>query len=172
MRQKLVARRDRREKAVDVENNENDAIKTLSRHTNHSNNSPSTCHAIETFNERNKIKINVSPTRMVDSPVNLQTLSLDETSTPFSSSSSLQSMNQSQSSHSSVIRNNQFDSKHDDESVVEIELIECDHCKRSFSTKVYKKHFDQNGQPKCAMTKKRAIYNSAKVSANNSMKNE
>ena len=54
----------------------------------------------------------------------------------------------------------------DEQSVVDIELIECECCKRSFAPKVFDKHFDDKGQPKCArfLDKKRPVFNSAKVS--------
>lgn len=53
----------------------------------------------------------------------------------------------------------------DDQSIVEIETIQCDSCKRSFAPKVYEKHFDSDGKPKCeiSMNKKRPVFNSAKV---------
>ena len=53
----------------------------------------------------------------------------------------------------------------DEASVVQIQLMKCEHCKRSFAPKVYAKHFDSNGQPKCAgvTDKKRGVFNSAKV---------
>ena len=57
--------------------------------------------------------------------------------------------------------------------MVDIELIKCDSCGRSFAPKVYEKHFDSSGQPKCAYDKKRAVYNSAKARiANNSNFNQ
>ena len=37
----------------------------------------------------------------------------------------------------------------DEDSVVDIELIQCDSCQRKFAPKVYAKHFDDDGQPKC-----------------------
>ena len=49
-----------------------------------------------------------------------------------------------------------------EQSVVEIELIPCDSCGRKFAPKIYEKHFDSNGQPKCLNTKKRTVFNSAK----------
>jgi hypothetical protein len=74
-------------------------------------------------------------------------------------------MDQSQISRSSGIGCSDDPDNDDEESVVQIELIQCDSCRRSFAPKVYEKHFDQDGQPKCAtMTKKRAVFNSAKVS--------
>ena len=53
----------------------------------------------------------------------------------------------------------------DEASVVDIQLVQCDCCKRSFAPKIYEKHFDSDGQPKCAsvMDKKRPVFNSAKV---------
>ena len=60
-----------------------------------------------------------------------------------------------------------------EKSVVEIELIKCDCCGRSFAPKVYEKHFDSTGQPKCASDKKRPVFNSAKARiANNSNLNQ
>lgn len=90
----------------------------------------------------------------------LQNLSInDNTSIPSS-----HSVGRSSSS-SSAIRMNHAADLEDEKSVVEIKLIECDFCKRSFAPKVYEKHFDRDGQPKCAnqMSKKRAVFNSAKV---------
>jgi len=61
-------------------------------------------------------------------------------------------------------------SENDDEaSVVNIELTQCDCCKRSFAPKIYEKHFDANGEPKClsAMEKKRTVFNSAKARIQN-----
>ena len=56
-----------------------------------------------------------------------------------------------------------------EKSVVDIELIQCDCCGRSFAPKVYEKHFDSSGQPKCTNDKKRPVFNSAKARiANNS----
>mmetsp|Transcript_4121 Transcript_4121/g.9252 ORF Transcript_4121/g.9252 Transcript_4121/m.9252 type:complete len:275 (+) Transcript_4121:125-949(+) len=55
--------------------------------------------------------------------------------------------------------------------VVEIKLIKCDCCKRSFAPKVYEKHFDSDGQPKCATTldKKRPVFNAAKARIANNL---
>ena len=82
-----------------------------------------------------------------------------------SSNPSPRSLDQSQISSSSAIgMNNNAVGMSDEESVVQIELIQCDCCKRSFAPKVYEKHFDLDGQPKCAsQTKKRTVFNSAKV---------
>jgi len=57
----------------------------------------------------------------------------------------------------------------DDQSVVEIKTIQCDCCKRSFAPKVYEKHFDSDGKPKCeiSMKKKRPVFNSAKARISN-----
>lgn len=101
-----------------------------------------------------------TPNQEVDSPV-LRNLSLDDNESVSPSSTS---MNQSQTSSTSVIKTGHLDLE-DEESVVEIELIQCMHCKRSFAPKVYEKHFDTDGQPKCLnqMSKKRAVFNSAKV---------
>ena len=53
----------------------------------------------------------------------------------------------------------------DEASVVDITLIQCDCCKRSFAPKIYDKHFDSDGTPKCAIAseKKRAVFDAAKV---------
>jgi len=56
-----------------------------------------------------------------------------------------------------------------DDSVVDIQLIYCQHCEKSYAPATYKKFcqtLDENGVPKCiAMRnkKKRKVYNSAKV---------
>lgn len=59
----------------------------------------------------------------------------------------------------------------DEQSVVEIETIQCDCCKRSFAPKVYEKHFDSGGKPKCAsmLAKKRPVFNAAKASDVNAL---
>ncbi|KAK1733541.1 C2HC-type zinc finger protein [Skeletonema marinoi] len=62
-----------------------------------------------------------------------------------------------------------------EKSVVDIELVQCDCCGRSFAPKVYEKHFDSSGQPKCVndKNKKRPVFNSAKARiANNSNLNQ
>ena len=53
----------------------------------------------------------------------------------------------------------------DEASVVDITLIQCDCCKRSFAPKIYEKHFDRDGTPKCAIAseKKRGVFDAAKV---------
>jgi len=61
------------------------------------------------------------------------------------------------------------DGSDDDNSVVEIELIYCQHCEKSYAPATYKKFcqtLDENGVPKCVAMrnkKKRKVYNSAKV---------
>jgi hypothetical protein len=63
-------------------------------------------------------------------------------------------------------QNSKMEGDRDDEaSVVDITLIQCDCCKRSFAPKIYEKHFDSDGTPKCAVAseKKRAVFDSAKV---------
>jgi hypothetical protein len=63
-------------------------------------------------------------------------------------------------------QNSKMEGDHGDEaSVVDITLIQCDCCKRSFAPKIYEKHFDSDGTPKCAVAseKKRAVFDSAKV---------
>jgi hypothetical protein len=79
------------------------------------------------------------------------------------------SVDQSKLSHFSVSQENEYENMNGEEPIVDIELIQCDGCKRSFAPKVYKKHFDQDGQPKCAgrVSKKRPVYSSAKVRENN-----
>lgn len=55
----------------------------------------------------------------------------------------------------------------DAESVVEIELIECEECGRSFAPKIFEKHWN-DGQPRClAAAKKRTVFNSAKARISN-----
>lgn len=64
----------------------------------------------------------------------------------------------------------------DEASVMDIQLIQCESCKRSFAPKIYEKHFDSNGQPKCAsaMDKKRSVFNSAKnrIANNNNLNSD
>lgn len=60
--------------------------------------------------------------------------------------------------------------ENDDQSVVDIDLIYCHHCERSYAPETYKKFcqkVDENGVPKCLSMgkKKRKVYNSAKVSS-------
>lgn len=57
----------------------------------------------------------------------------------------------------------------DDQSVVDIDLIYCHHCERSYAPETFKKFcqkVDENGVPKCLSmrNKKRKVFNSAKVS--------
>ena len=69
-------------------------------------------------------------------------------------------------SQTSDVENEKVNDGDDDEaSVVNIELIQCDCCKRKFAPKIYEKHFDSDGQPKCAKVadKKRPVYNGAMV---------
>jgi hypothetical protein len=58
----------------------------------------------------------------------------------------------------------------DDEeaSVVDIELIQCDNCKRKFAPKIYEKHYN-NGQPKCIQmaVMKRPVYDAKAVRIGN-----
>lgn len=56
----------------------------------------------------------------------------------------------------------------EDESVVDIDLIYCHHCERSYAPETYAKFcqkVDENGKPKCLSMgkKKRKVFNSAKV---------
>jgi hypothetical protein len=69
-------------------------------------------------------------------------------------------------SQTSDVQNDKVNGGDDDEvSVVNIELIQCDCCKRKFAPKIYEKHFESDGQPKCAKIaeKKRPVYNGAMV---------
>lgn len=65
---------------------------------------------------------------------------------------------------SAVVANN------DDEeaSVVDIELIQCDNCKRKFAPRIYDKHYN-NGQPRCIQmaATKRPVYNAKAVRIGN-----
>lgn len=75
--------------------------------------------------------------------------------------------NRESSMDKSQISSDQSDRGNDgaDDEFLAIELIKCDCCKRSFAPKVYAKHFDSDGQPKCAsiLDKKRPVFNAAKV---------
>ena len=67
-------------------------------------------------------------------------------------------------SHTSRTQRYAMEDSDGEASVVDIKLIKCDNCNRSFAPKVYEKHFDSDGQPKCASaTDKRPVFNSAKV---------
>ena len=55
----------------------------------------------------------------------------------------------------------------DADSVVNIELVECEECGRSFAPKIFEKHWN-DGQPRClAAAKKRTVFNSAKARISN-----
>lgn len=63
-----------------------------------------------------------------------------------------------------------YDVVDDDTSVVEIDLIYCHHCQRSYAPKTYEKfctRLDEKGLPMCMSirNKKRKVFNSAKVSS-------
>ncbi len=63
----------------------------------------------------------------------------------------------------------------DEASAVNIELMQCDCCKRKFAPKIYEKHSDRDGQAKSAKVadKKRPVYNGAMVRiANNDNANK
>ena len=53
------------------------------------------------------------------------------------------------------------DSMYDEQSIIELETIRCQHCDRGFSPKSYVKHCNA-GKSRCLNTKKRAVYDSAK----------
>ena len=161
-----MARRLRRNRGDDVgrnkENEVSDAIPTQMKSTKTNGR---TSHANDNKHDYGDEMMDHSsryqtPNQEVDSPV-LQNLSLDDNESMSPSSTS---MTQSQTSRTSVIKKGHLDID-DEESVVEIELIQCTHCQRSFAPKVYEKHFGTDGQPKCLnqMSKKRAVFNSAKV---------
>lgn len=79
---------------------------------------------------------------------------------------SIQTMHDPDNANDTQSHNSQVEGDPDDEaSVVDITLIQCDCCKRSFAPKIYEKHFDSDGTPKCATAsdKKRAVFDSAKV---------
>ena len=67
---------------------------------------------------------------------------------------------------------NDSDGANDDDSIVDIELIYCHNCERSYAPATYKKFclaVDENGVPKCVAmrNKKRKVYNSAKIRITN-----
>lgn len=69
-------------------------------------------------------------------------------------------------------RKDDGDGGNDDDSIVDIELIHCHHCERSYAPATYKKFclaVDENGVPKCVAmrNKKRKVYNSAKIRITN-----
>lgn len=87
----------------------------------------------------------------------------DESSRSYRSNNPTRQMNVSNTESSS-------DSIVSEKSVVDIELIQCDTCGRSFAPKIYEKHFDTDGQPKCSkQARRRPKFDSAKNRiANNS----
>ena len=69
-------------------------------------------------------------------------------------------------SQTSDVENEIVDGGDDDKaSAVNIELMQCDCCKRKFAPKMYEKHSDRAGQAKCAKVadKKMPVYNGAMV---------
>lgn len=95
------------------------------------------------------------------SPPRARTHEFEDRRFRYQESNSMDNSHMSQSRSERMIGGMDDD---DDASVVNIELIQCDCCKRSFAPKVYEKHFDEDGQPKCANNdKKRTVFNSAKV---------
>ena len=88
-------------------------------------------------------------------------------SSTHSNTSSTSSTRSTRSTRSTDNHENN-DNSDDDDSVVDIQLIYCQHCEKSYAPATYKKFcqtLDENGTPKCiAMrNKKRKVYNSAKV---------
>ncbi|KAL3777315.1 hypothetical protein ACHAWO_005081 [Cyclotella atomus] len=149
LRRNLVARREKRSSDTMNANKENDGLKSNKSSTTQKNDT-STKHS----RSRGKDADNSIDSRA------LENLSIEDNNSIPSSGS----MDQSQISRSSGIGRSDDPDNDDEESVVQIELIQCDSCRRSFAPKVYEKHFDQDGQPKCAtMTKKRVVFNSAKA---------
>ena len=147
LRQNLVARRKKRSHDVNSENKENSDRLNIIEYSKEKAETPPR-------------SMQLKSRRDITSKLQLQQMSLEDDATTSSSVS----IDQSQASDSSDI--DQSSNKlEDEESVVEIELIKCECCKRSFAPKVYEKHFDDDGQPKCLaqMSKKRAVFNSAKV---------
>lgn len=71
-------------------------------------------------------------------------------------------------------RNSAGDGENDDDSIVDIELIYCQHCERSYAPATYKKFclaVDENGVPKCvAMRNKREKYTTQQRSVLQTMK--
>ena len=137
LRQKLVARRKKRNNEMSSTNKENNArLDRSAEYTKQGAGTPPDSLQLKT-------------SRDAEPQVQLQQMSLEDDATAASPSDSIGS-------------SNKLD---DEESVVEIELIKCEYCKRSFAPKVYEKHVDDDGQPKCLtqMSKKRAVFNSAKV---------
>ena len=152
LRQKLVARRKKRINEIGSENKENNA--RLNRSAGY------TMQAAGTPPDSLQLRIS----RDAEPQVQLQQMSLEDDAT---AASPFDSIDQSQASGLFVIKDSS-NNLEDEESVVEIELIKCECCKRSFAPKVYEKHVDDDGQPKCLtqMSKKRAVFNSAKVRYN------
>jgi hypothetical protein len=175
LRQKLVARRNKRDTSLASEGKENNASKTTAKSTSRKSDKPDSSNTRDSYAKHDETHYNSSAfdskkrlkSRIRSKNINhpsSESLSLDDAqSVPSSDSSSMDQFQVSQEANAH--QTNKFgDMDGDDDLVVEIELIECDCCKRSFAPKVYEKHFDPDGQPKCASQKKRAVFNSAQVS--------
>ena len=63
-----------------------------------------------------------------------------------------------QSKHQRMYRG---DSMYEEQSVVDFEMTECNHCNRTFAPKAYAKHCS-GIKPKCLTIKKRSVYDSAR----------
>ena len=50
---------------------------------------------------------------------------------------------------------------YDEQSIIELETIRCQHCQRAFVPRAYVKHCNE-GKPSCLNVKKRGVYDSAK----------
>eukprot|EP00986_Skeletonema_menzelii_P003483 scaffold1057_cov194-Skeletonema_menzelii.AAC.2 len=153
LRQRLAARRRRRELALEGKTKENDepsSLLSMEKPRSHHVDNEAVPHQLSSRQQMNQFSHK----------------DVDDSNRSYRSSrnNNANQLNESTGSGGSIVS---------EKSVVDIELIQCDCCGRSFAPKVYEKHFDSSGQPKCANDKKRPVFNSAKARiANNSNLNQ
>eukprot|EP00804_Cyclotella_cryptica_P023728 CCRYP_017270-RA/>CCRYP_017270-RA protein AED:0.16 eAED:0.14 QI:0/0.6/0.16/1/0.6/0.33/6/0/480 len=149
LRRKLVSRRNNNDKAMKGHYTENapERLKTTTMIV------PNHPYSRDSYNEEGETVHNKIPSRIIEA-------TLEHDKSIISSGR----INQSKLTLFSVNQGSEYKNMNDEEPIVEIELIQCHCCKRSFAPMVYEKHFDQDGQPKCEgqLSKKRPVYNSAK----------
>ena len=176
LRQRLVARRQKRQNALQLDGGNGDkgtqpasssVQKPVNSHLKEKDNSHSlerldpndfTAKDFQTSSSKSsKRAISSSPPR-VQMQHDVRDDDIHEPATPSMDRSHMSSSTRRSKMHADI-------DDDDEASVVDIQLVQCDCCKRSFAPKIYEKHFDSDGQPKCAsvMDKKRPVFNSAKV---------
>ena len=173
LRQRLVARRQKRQNALQLDggNTQSASVQKQKPVKSKSLNEKDNSHSLERLDpndftakdfqtsssKSSKRAISSSPLR-VQMQHDVRDDDIHEPATPSIDRSHMSSSTRRSKMHADI-------DDDDEASVVDIQLVQCDCCKRSFAPKIYEKHFDSDGQPKCAsvMDKKRPVFNSAKV---------